>query len=178
VQRSSTSLLDQSNLITKTVFPSEIVPVSVFLSSLVSHGLALALVVAATGVMLNQISVFLLLLPLYVFVLGLLAVGVGWIVASLQVFQRDTAQVLSVILQFWFWLTPIFVPEERYNGKAHWLLMANPLYYVVRSYRFMLLTHSLPDFSDLAVALAFGASAFLLGGLFFRYMKRGFADVL
>ena len=178
VQRSATSLLDQANLITKTVFPSEIVPVSVFLSSLVSHGLALALVIAAVGVVLNHISIFLLLLPLYVFVTGLLAVGVGWVVASLHVFQRDTAQVLSVILQFWFWLTPIFVTEDLYKGKAHWLLVANPLYHIVRSYRFLLLTHSLPDGGDLAVAAAFGAAAFLLGGLFFRYMKRGFADVL
>ena len=178
VQRSATSLLDQSNLITKTVFPSEIVPVSVFLSSLVSHGLALALVIAATGVMLNQISLFLVLLPVYIFVVGLLAVGVGWIVASLHVFQRDTAQVLSVILQFWFWLTPIFVTEDLYRGKAHWLLVANPLSHIVRSYRFLLLTHSLPDWGDLVVATVCGATAFLLGGLFFRYMKRGFGDVL
>jgi len=178
VQRSATSLLDQSNLITKTVFPSEIVPVSVFLSSLVSHGLALALLVAATGVMLNQISVFLILLPIYMFTVGLLAVGVGWVVASLHVFQRDTAQVLSVILQFWFWLTPIFVTENLYTGKAHWLLVANPLSHVVRSYRYLLLTHSLPDFGDLGVAAVIGAAIFLLGGLFFRYMKRGFADVL
>jgi ABC-type polysaccharide/polyol phosphate export permease len=178
VQRSATSLLDQSNLITKTVFPSEIVPVSVFLSSLVSHGLALALVIAATGVMLNHISIFLILLPIYVFTVGLLAVGVGWVVASLNVFQRDTAQVLSVILQFWFWLTPIFVTEDLYTGKAHWLLVANPLSHIVRSYRYLLLTHSLPDLGDLGVAAACGATVFLLGGLFFRYMKRGFADVL
>ena len=178
VQRSATSLLDQSNLITKTVFPSEIVPVSVFLSSLVSHGLALALVIAATGVMLNHISIFLILLPIYILTVGLLAVGVGWVVASLHVFQRDTAQVLSVILQFWFWLTPIFVTEGLYQGKAHWLVVANPLSHIVRSYRYLLLTHSLPDWGDLGVAAAFGATVFLLGGLFFRYMKRGFADVL
>jgi ABC-type polysaccharide/polyol phosphate export permease len=178
VQRSATCLLDQANLITKTVFPSEIVPVSVFLSSLVSHGLAVALMVAATGIMLNRISLFLVLLPVYVFVIGLLAVGVGWIVASLHVFQRDTAQVLSVVLQFWFWLTPIFLTEERYTGKAHWLLVANPLCYIVRSYRFLLLTPGLPNPVDLAVAAACGVAAFLLGGLFFRYMKRGFADVL
>ena len=178
VQRSTTSLLDQSNLITKTVFPSEIVPVSVFLSSLVSHGLALALVIAAAGVMLNHISIFLVLLPIYVFVVGLLAVGVGWVVASLHVYQRDTAQVLNVILTFWFWLTPIFVTEDQYRGKAGWLLAANPLSHIVRSYRFLLLTHRLPDFGDLGIAAASGAAVFLLGGLFFRHMKRGFADVL
>jgi len=178
VQRSATSLLDQANLITKTVFPSEIVPVSVFLSSVVSHCLALGLVIAAAGVMLNKISVFLVLLPVYVLAIGLLAVGVGWIVASLHVFQRDTAQVLAVVLQFWFWLTPIFLTEDRYTGKAHLLLVVNPLYYIVRSYRLLLLTSRLPDPADLAVAAAYGMAAFLLGGLFFRYMKRGFADVL
>jgi len=178
VQRSATSLLDQSNLITRTVFPSEIVPVSVFLSAVVSHGLAVALMVAAAGVMLNQISIFLLLLPLYVLVLGSFAVGVGWMVASLHVFQRDTAQVMNVVLQFWFWLTPIFFTEDHYPAKARFLLRVNPLYYLVRAYRSLLLTSALPDFRDLAVAAAYGAATFVVGGLFFRYMKRGFADVL
>src|SRR5215471_12188035 len=54
VQRSSTSLLEQANLITKTVFPSEMIPVSVFLSSLVSHLLGVVLIVAAAGVVMNH----------------------------------------------------------------------------------------------------------------------------
>src|SRR3954454_21598487 len=49
LQRSAPSLLDQANLIPKTVFPAEIVPVSVFLSTLISHLLALTLMVAVTG---------------------------------------------------------------------------------------------------------------------------------
>jgi len=180
VQRSATTMLEQSNLITKTVFPSEILPVSVFLSSVVSHLLAVALMVAAAGVMLNQISIFLVLLPVYVFVLGLFAVGVGWIVASLHVFQRDTAQVMSVVLQFWFWLTPIFFMEGKYPQKARILLTLNPMNYLVRGYRQMLLTSTWgwTDLRDLAVAAGFGVALFLIGGLFFRYMKRGFADVL
>ena len=180
VQRSATVMLDQSNLITKTVFPSEILPVSVFLSSVVSHLLAVGLMVAAAGVMLNQISIFLLLLPVYIFVLGLFAVGVGWIVASLHVFQRDTAQVMSVVLQFWFWITPIFFMEIKYPPKARILLTLNPMNYLVRGYRQMLLTSTWgwTDLRDLAVAAGFGVALFVIGGLFFRYMKRGFADVL
>jgi ABC-type polysaccharide/polyol phosphate export permease len=60
VQRSASSLLDHTNLITKTVFPAEIIPLSVFLSSLMSHLLALSLMVLAAGVFYNQISLFLL----------------------------------------------------------------------------------------------------------------------
>ena len=114
VQRSSTSLLEQANLITKTVFPAEVVPVSLFLSSLVSHVMALALAIVAVAVVLGNLSPGLVLLPIYIAILGLFAVGVGWIVASLQVYLRDTAQVLSVALTFWFWLTPVFIPEQRY----------------------------------------------------------------
>jgi ABC-type polysaccharide/polyol phosphate export permease len=178
VQRSAPSLLDQSNLITKTVFPAEIVPVSVFLSTLVSHLLALALMVAATALWMNQITVFLVMLPFYMLAVGLFAVGVGWIVSSLHVFLRDTAQVLSVVLTFWFWLTPIFIDENSFPQKARFLLAANPLFYVVRAYRAVLLHSSMPSLGDLGIAAAYGVAAFLIGGLFFRYMKRGFADVL
>jgi lipopolysaccharide transport system permease protein len=178
VQRSASCLLEHANLITKTVFPAEIVPVSVFLSSLVSHLLALALMVSAAAVFLNQVSIFLVLLPLYMLLTGLLAVGVGWIVASLQVFLRDTAQVLSVVLTFWFFATPIMVQETAYPAWTRFWLAANPLLYLVRAYRAMLLTTRVPDGADLLIAGAFGIAAFLIGGLFFRHMKRGFADVL
>jgi len=112
------------------------------------------------------------------FAIGLLAVGLGWIAASLHVFLRDTAQVLSVIFTFWFWFTPIFIEADRFPHRLRFLLGMNPLYYLVRSYRAVLLYATMPSARDLAIALAFGATVFVLGGLFFRYMKRGFADVL
>jgi len=178
VQRSSSSLLDQANLITKTVFPAEIVPVSIFLSSLVSHLMALGLVVAAVGIWLNRISTGLLLLPIYMVLLGMFAVGLGWILASLQVYLRDTAQVLTVILTFWFWLTPIFIAEKKFPPRVRFLLAGNPLAYLVRAYRELLLSARWPSLEDLGIMAAFAVATFLAGGLFFRHMKRGFADVL
>ncbi len=178
MQRSASSVLDHANIITKTMFPSEIFPVSVFLSSVVGHLLAVALVVAAAGVWLNQISIFLVLLPFYIVVIGLLAVGLGWIVAGLHVFLRDTAQVLSVVLTFWFWTTPIFIAPQSFPAQARFLLVANPLSYLVRAYRAVLLSSTMPDPRDFAIAAGYGVAAFVAGGLFFRYIKRGFADVL
>ncbi|MBZ5625037.1 MAG: ABC transporter permease [Acidobacteriia bacterium] len=178
LQRSASSLLDHANLITKTVFPSEIIPVSVFLSSLISHLLALALMLAGSVFWLQRLSIFLILLPLYVFVIGMLAIGLGWIVASLHVFLRDTAQVLSVVLTFWFWTTPIFIAAKDFPHWARFALKLNPLYYAVNSYRALLLGTRMPDPRDLAVVAAYGVAAFVIGGLFFRHLKRGFADVL
>ena len=178
VQRSSGSLVEQANLITKTVFPAEIVPVSIFLSSLVSHLLAVALVMVTAAVALGNFSPMLLLLPVYVLVTGMFAVGIGWVVSSLQVYLRDTAQVVTVLMTFWFWLTPVFISESQFPESARFLLAANPISYVVRAYRLMLLGQAAPSMRDLAAAAAFAVASFVLGGLFFRYMKRGFADVL
>jgi len=118
VQRSSGCLIEQANLITKTVFPAEIVPVSIFLSSLISHLLALVLVIAGAAIFLRHISPILLLLPIVMLLVGLFAIGIGWIAAALHVYLRDTAQVLAVILTLWFWSTPILLPEDKFRGWA------------------------------------------------------------
>lgn len=177
VQRSAGSLIEQSNLITKTVFPAEIVPVSIFLSSLMSHLLAVALVIAGAGIFLHHVSPLLVVLPLFMLLVGLFAVGVGWIAAALQVYVRDTAQVLVVVLTLWFWATPIFLSEEKFPDWALMMLRINPLTYVVGAYRDLLLGRTL-RLTDLAWSAAFAIAAFVCGGLIFRYMKRGFADVL
>ena len=178
VQRSAMSLLDNANLITKTVFPSEIVPVSVFLSSLVNHLFALALVTAAVLIWLGHLSPMLAFLPLYMLLNGLLAIGIGWIVSSLQVYLRDTAQVLTVVMTLWFWVTPIFISEEKIPSKVRFLVTANPLAHLVRAYRDRLLSDRLPSLRELAFLSACALGAFIVGGLFFRHLKRGFADVL
>ena len=98
------------------MFPAEVVPVSIFLSSLIHHLIALALVVIATALVFNSVSPMILLLPVYMLFVGLLAVGVGWIVSSLHVYLRDTAQVLAVVMTLWFWATPIMITEKQIPG--------------------------------------------------------------
>src|SRR5579862_9895168 len=73
VQRSASSILDQSNLITKTVFPSEVLPVSVFLSCLLSHLITLALAMAAAAWWESRVSFMVVLLPVYMLLIGLFA---------------------------------------------------------------------------------------------------------
>jgi len=177
VQRSAGCLIEQSNLITKTVFPAEIVPVSIFLSSLISHLLAVGIVVAGAALFLRHLDPVLIVLPLFMLLVGLFAVGVGWIAAALQVYLRDTAQVLAVLLTLWFWATPILLPEERFPAWSTIVIRANPLSYVVDAYRHLLLGHSVSAI-DLGCTAAFAVAVFVCGGLIFRYMKRGFADVL
>lgn len=178
VQRSSSSLLEHQNLITKTIFPAEVVPVAVFLSSLVNHLIALGLAIAAVAIWVGHISFSVLLLPAYIFFVGLFAVGIGWFVSSLNVYIRDTAQVVSVALTFWFWFTPIFIYPEMIPERFRFLLKVNPLAYPVKAYRETLLTSGRPDPMEFAIIAVCGVATFFAGGLFFRHLKRGFADVL
>jgi len=178
VTRSASSLVDHANLITKTVFPAEIVPVSIFLSSLISHLMVVALAIIIVAISIGHFSLWMLLLPLYMLLLGMFAIGVGWIVASLQVYLRDTAQVLSVVLVFWFWTTPIFISEDKFPEQFRFVLHLNPLAFVVRAYRDRMLSYRIPSLHDFAIVAAYAVTAFVVGGLFFRHLKRGFADVL
>jgi ABC-type polysaccharide/polyol phosphate export permease len=178
VMRSSTSLVEHANLVTKTVFPSEIVPISIFCSSLINHLFTLALVVGAVAWMAHAVNPHLLMLPVYLLLAGLFAVGVGWVVAALQVYLRDTAQATQVVMTLWFWLTPIFIYEEQYPARLRFLLDYNPMAMLVRAYRDQLVTSRAPDIYELGNLVLFSAAAFVAGGLFFRQLKRGFADVL
>ncbi len=178
VLRSASSVVEHANLITKTMFPSEILPVSIFLSSLTSNVVVTALAIVVAGVYQGHVNPALGLLLVYMPILGLFGVGLGWMAAALQVYLRDTAQVATVAFTFWFWITPILVPPGRFLGWKRYVLLWNPMSYVVQAYRVMLLGTGMPPLVDLAAAAGFAVAMFVLGGLFFRQMKKGFADVL
>jgi lipopolysaccharide transport system permease protein len=177
VTRSAASLVEHANLITRTIFPSEVVAVSIFLSSLLHHLIGVALVMGVALYM-HALSPMVLLLPVYMVFVGLLGVGIGWVASSLHVYLRDTGQVLNVIMQVWMWMTPIMISADKIPENLRFLITWNPMSFVVEAYRQRLLTPALPDAAQLAQIALWSIAVFLAGGLFFRHLKRGFADVL
>jgi len=177
VQRSATAVVDYSNLITKTMFPSEVLPVAMFLSGMINHAFALVVLLVIAGFA-HTLTPFVLLLPIYLLLLALFTIGISWLVSSLHVFLRDTAHAISIVLIFWFWFTPIFFAPEKLPRRVRFLARLNPLAYVVDGYRKCVLDGRLPALADLAVLVLFALGVFFAGGLFFRYTKRAFGDVL
>ncbi|HYK91281.1 MAG TPA: ABC transporter permease [Acidobacteriota bacterium] len=178
LQRSSTVVIDNANLVTKTLFPSEILPLTVLLAGLVNHLIGFAVLLCILLFTLGKVSLYILLVPVYFLVLMLFTLGISWFVASLNVFVRDVSQVLSVILTFWFWFTPIFYSADRFPKRLLFLVRWNPLAHVVTGYRDCLLRMQLPNLRIL-LFLSIGAFlVFVAGGLFFRKTKREFVDVL
>src|SRR5579863_7716374 len=118
------------------------------------------------------------LLPIYMVLIGLRAVGVSWIAAALHVYLRDTAQVFTVLMTLWFWVTPIMINENQIPKRFLPLVRLNPMSWMVRAYRERLLSAQWPGWQELAVLTAYSVAVFVAGGLLFRQLKRGFADVL
>jgi lipopolysaccharide transport system permease protein len=116
--------------------------------------------------------------PVYLMVLMLFTLGLAWFLSSLNVFVRDISQILGVILTFWFWLTPIFYTGNRLPAKFSFIVRWNPLAHVVTGYRDCLLLRRMPDLQALAWLALASAAVFVAGGMFFRYLKREFVDVL
>ena len=195
--RSSNVVVEHSNLITKTLFPAEILPVSILMANLVNHLISVAVFLVMilfywqvpdravlwqlSNVGVSSIRAYVLLVPIYLFALMLFALGLSWIVSSIQVFLRDTAQVVTVLLTFWFWFTPIFFDEShvrRVSTKLAFVMHFNPLAEVVIAYRKCLLTAEMPSLEGLILLYSVALITFVSGGLVFRYTKRSFADVL
>jgi len=175
VLRNCSAIIDNASLITKTVIPAEILPIAITLSNLVNHaiGLAVLLVVLAVfgTVPLSAIGIF-----LYLPILVLFAQGLGWIVAGLQVFVRDTIQVLQIVLSVWFWLTPVMYSLKMKSFEK--FAMLSPMAVVVTGYRTSLLGQSQPGLFQVALAAGISLVVFLIGALLFRQAKPAFADVL
>ncbi len=178
VTRSATVILEQTPLIKKVVFPSEILPAYVVVSALVMEFIALAVFVPAAGLFARGLGWPVLFLPLVVLLQLLLTLGLGWFLASLNVFLRDVGQVLGLVLTTWMFVTPIFYPADMVPARLRWLLELNPMYYVVEIYRAVLLERRAPALAHVAVLAGIAVVSFLLGHWVFHRSKRAFVDVL
>ena len=170
IHAASRSMLDNANLIRKTRFPRQLVPLSVVATNLVSFGVMLAVLLALDFALLPRArGTMWLALPLGVALVGLTA-GLALAVASANVVFRDVEHLIGALLLPWFFLTPIlWIPSafHRYHGIVNVLHWANFVTPAVDAIRDPLFFGRLPHAGDVvylcvaaAVSLALGAWLF------------------
>lgn len=177
LMRSCMSITENSQLITKTIIPAEILPISITVSNLVHHLIGLSILLTILLVFFHlSFSVFFVLL--YMPILLLFAQGLGWIVASLQVFLRDTSQALQILLFVWWWTTPLMYAVDQLPVRFQRFMQLNPMATIVTGYRNSLLHLKQPEPTVVIVVSVISIGVFLLGGYLFRQAKPAFPDVL
>jgi len=124
-----------ANLIKKTLFPSHILPVVRIVAGLVTHLVFLVLLIGLLAFQQIPFTLYFIQFFYYSFCLCLFSLGLSWIVSALNVFIRDVSQLVAVIVQIGFWVTPIFWDLQIMPEKAQLLLKLNPMYYIVQGYR-------------------------------------------
>lgn len=174
----TTVVVQNQNYVKKVVFPLELLPLCSLLAALI-FGLAwFVLLLLGTVIFLGHISWTMLLLPLPLIPLLLISGGVGFFVASLGVYLRDMQQLVGIVTQVLFFMTPILYPLAIVPEKMRWILQLNPLSIIVEQSRQVFLYGRLPDFGPLIGVTVLSLAVFMLGLAWFVKTKKGFADVL
>lgn len=176
--RATSVVVEQTPLIKKVVFPSEILPVHIVLSALVAEAVGLVLLLAGGAAAGHPPRASLLALPLVVLLQFLFTAGLAWLLAAVAVFIRDARHVVGLGLTLWMFLTPIVYPASMVPDRYRWVLAINPMAYVVDAYRGTVLDGRLPAPASVGVLAAIAIAAFVAGYWLFTRAKRSFADLL
>lgn len=125
------------------------------------------------------ITAWLLVLPGLVALQGLFMLGLGYVLSAFNLFLRDTYHVIGVLLTVWMFATPIFYPEHLVDDAGYgWVLAANPMHWLIGSYREVLIYGSAPNWADVGRVAAVAAVLLLVGSAFFMKQKPRFPDLL
>jgi len=178
VMRSTGALYENQALVTKTLFPSEILPVCLLASGIINHLIGLAILLVFAIVISGGISPYFPFVTIYFILMALMVLGFSWALSSLNVFIRDVGQLMGIALNLWFYYTPIFYPVGIVPEKYRIILEINPMYHVVEGYRDSLIVGRYPDPYHVLYLAVFSTGAFVVGGLLYKRLKPAFADVL
>ena len=178
VTRSLTVFVENGSMLKKIVFPRVCLPIITLGSALVNNVL-LFVVMMVVFAMLGHFPVDALFwMPLLMFVTAAFSLGLGLLLGVLNVFVRDVAQFMMVVLQLWFWLTPVVWMTSIMPPRLHALMQFNPMYWVVAAYQQILVFRRAPDIAGL-VAVTIAALVLLACSLvLFRKAAPDMVDVL
>ncbi len=186
LQRGSLSIVESSNLITKIYFPRLIVPIAAVCSGLVDLAVSFAVYVVLAMAYQVPPNARVLLLPLFVLLAVVTALGFSFWLAALNVRYRDVKHVVPFMVQMWMYATPVVYSVDLIAGalppRYRWVLGLNPMTGVVQGFRWSLLDVSAVQLGvspGLIAISSFGSLLVLLSGAFyFRATERYFADIV
>ncbi len=175
---SSNSLVGASHLITKIYFPRLVLPLSKVFSGLIDFAIALVLLLSLMLWYRIAPSAGFLLLPLFLFMAMLAALGVGLWLTALNVKYRDVGFVVPFLVQVWMYASPVAYSTSIIPERWRRVYALNPMVGVIEGFRWALLGGSRPDLGSMAVSMAIVLLLLFSGLLYFERMERTFADVI
>ncbi len=157
-------------LVLRPGFRTELLPVAAVLVGLIDYLIGLPVLLLAIGLT-SGLAIEALLLPVLLALQLAFCVGLGLLLAPLQVFVRDVRQVVAMAIGLGFWLTPVFYRRTQVPDSLSWLYDINPMARLIESIRAVLLVGVVPSLEDVGVVAAAAAIALALGWAVFARLR-------
>ena len=185
------SLVANAGLIQKVYFPRIVLPLSLANATFFTWLLEMGVLVIALSLLGSFVFPWLPLVALAMLVFAAFAVGLAMIFSIINVYFRDFSYLLGIVLQFWFYLTPILYPVELVATQSDALgglvgtpitlldiYSLNPVEGFIEVFRNLLYDNRLPDLSTVVIALGWTIGAFGLGSWLYSRREKLLAELL
>lgn len=174
------TFLEYSYLVKKVVFKISILPVVKIMSAFYVH---LFFVLFANIVYISygyNPSLYMIQSFYYSLCTFVLVLGISYITSSIVIFFKDLGQIVSILLQFGMWMTPIMYSEDMMPGSIRWILKVNPMYYIVEGYRDTFIRHVwfFDRYNQTIYFWGITLFTLIVGIVIFKKLKPHFSDVL
>ncbi len=178
ISRSASVFLEKKSIITKinTSLPSLLIHIN--LSETITYLVSLIILFVYLGFQDYSFHSSLLLLPFIYYLQQLLAFGLGLFAAVLTVFIRDVREITGVVLQLWFWFTPIVYVFDILPGFVKKIIIFNPAYILIESYQKIFVFNDYPSFSSLIILTFITHGILFISYIMFRYLEKDIRDFL
>lgn len=171
------SLVSNASLLKKVYFPREILVISAISAKafdfFVSFGLFMLFMIFYN---IKFDIVFLLVIPIFILHL-IFTYALSLLLAVANLYYRDIKYLLALVLQLWFYLTPIIYATDFFPGHLRWIFVLNPLAYFIESYRSILLFQQVPSFTTYGILCIVLILLLGIANTIFRKLSGTFADV-
>lgn len=180
IQSSASSIVDNCYLVKKVVFRVSALPIIRIISGLFIHIFFVCVMIIMFTIYGYLPTVYTIQILYYLLCTVMLVLSLSWLTSSLFVFVKDLGQIIGILVQFGFWLTPIFWTLDRIPEKFKFIFKANPVYYIIEGYRDSLINNVwFWDRPILTINFwVITGVLFVAGALIFKRLRPHFADVL
>jgi lipopolysaccharide transport system permease protein len=179
LNNSGSSLIANSNLISKVYFPRLMIPASATLSGipdfLISSAIFIGMCVFYNA---TPHAAGIILIPFLLLMVIMVSIGCGLWLSALNVEYRDFQYIIPFLLQIWMFATPIIYPVTLIPEKYRWLLALNPMSGTIEAFRATSIGHQQIKWELLGISLLISFLIFLSGLFYFKKVERSFADVI
>lgn len=178
VSRSSTVFVDKKNLISKIRVSLPSFPLYIVISESITFVITLFLYIMFLILSGTSLSKAIILVPFIYIVQQIFAYSMGYCIAIFHVFIRDLKEITAIVLQVWFWFTPIVYVYDILPDFAKKLVGYNPAYLFVKAYQDIFVHKAVPNLNHLMYLTLLGHIILLFGYLTFKMLEKDVRDFL